>query len=128
MDEAQREAERARGQKAVEDWHVTAVAEYDSPWPGRPVRYVEAEADTMSRYVVVATPLPTAAAAIESGPVLVTVVWPWQDSKVMQFDGMLHEGYVAEHLTDHRSADGRLSMADLMALTMTVRHALGRQG
>lgn len=99
------------------------------------VRYVEAEADTGTRYVVTATRLPVGHR--EGGDVLVTVLWPWQDAHTMSADTGKHtaESYVAEHLCDGRGrGDDRpgglggrtLPPEDLAALTLTVQHALGR--
>lgn len=104
-----------------EGWPEDGVRE------NRHVRFVEAEAGTGSRYVVVATPLGPIGQGSCGGPVLVTVLWPWQDCWALQPDGTLHESYVAEHLTDGRYREGRLHGGDLMALTMTVAHALGRE-
>ena len=90
------------------------------------VRYVEAEADTGTRYVVVATALP--AGHREGGDVLVTVLWPWQDAHTMSADPgrTTAESYVAEHLCDGRDRKGNLAPEDLAALTRTVHHVLGR--
>lgn len=94
---------------------------------GKPMsRWVEAEADTGSRYAVMVTWLPEEVRRREGGQVLVSVVWPWQDCKVMQDDGYLDQSYVAEHLTAGRAAEKRLHGGDLKALTMTIQHALGR--
>lgn len=100
------------------DWNVPE-------WPLRQSRQVEAEAGTGSRYVVVVTRL-GAGGAREGGPMLVSVVWPWQDCKVMQADGWLDQSYVAEHLTDGRASERRLHGGDLWALTQTIRIALRR--
>lgn len=98
------------------------------------VRYVEAEAGTGTRYVVTATRLPVGHR--EGGPVLVTVLWPWQDAHTMADSGYLDERYVAEHLCDGRgrwadvrpggTPDRPLPPEDLAALTLTVGRALGR--
>lgn len=97
-------------------------------WPsGRwESRIVEAEAKTGSRYVVVATRLGHFGQR-EGGPVLVSVVWPWQDCKVMQDNGFLDVSYVAEHLTDGRGYEARLHGGDAQALTMAIRLLLDRE-
>lgn len=89
------------------------------------IRYVEAQAKTGSRYAVVATRLPRAAAEREGGRVLVTVLQPWQDSWVFQGGDYVTERYVAEHLTDGRYWSGNLHSGDLAALTMAVAQAVG---
>lgn len=107
--------------RGMENWHLIGdVMDVGG------IRWVEAEARTGSRYVVCVTPLPDLVQKREGGKVLVSVVWPWQDCKVMQSDSYLDVSYVAEHLTDGRNFDRRLNGGDLAALTMTVRHALGR--
>lgn len=99
------------------------AAEFTDDWM---VRHVEAEAKTGSRYVVVATRLGVGGAR-EGGPVLITVLWPWQDAWTLAEGGYLDESYVAEHLTDGRYAGRRLNAGDLVALTMAIRHVLGRE-
>lgn len=88
--------------------------------------HVVAEAGTGSRYSVVVTPLDKDSRDREGGPVVVTVLSPWTDAKVMQADGVVAASYVAEHLTAGRWRDDRLHAGDLAALTLTVAHALGR--
>ena len=119
-----------------EQWYADAatarekfVVVREEVWPGTPPRcsFVEAEADTGSRYTVVVTPLGPEAAMSCGGPRLVTVVQPWQDCWALQIGGSLHESYVAEHLSGGRFRAGTLHGGDLMALTLTVAHALGRE-
>lgn len=98
------------------------AAEFVGEWD---TRYVEAEAGTGSRYVVVVTRLGMAQ-MVEGGPLLITVLWPWQDAWTMAEEGYLDQSYVLEHLTVGRGRDGRLHGGDLQALTMTIRHALSR--
>ena len=93
---------------------------------GRCVQFVEAEADTGSKYIVVATPLEVAGRAQLGGPVLVSVCSPWHDSYALQEHGLLTSSYVAEHFTAGRWRTGHLNGGDLAALTMTIDHALGR--
>jgi hypothetical protein len=108
---------------ARSNWRVTVDAR--SGIAGE-VRYVEAEADTGSRYAVTVTRLPHAARRREGGPVLVTVTAPWQDAWALQQSGDLHASYVAEHLSGDRWRNGSLNGGDLAALTLTVAYALGR--
>jgi hypothetical protein len=119
-------------QDARDAWQVTVETHTVDRHFQTAVRYVEAEADTGTRYVVVASYLPEGHR--EGGDVLVTVLHPWSDSHTMSPDPekYLAESYVAEHLCAGRGRahDGRLarvlSPEDLAALTMTVRYALGR--
>lgn len=90
-------------------------------------RYVSAEAGTGSRYAVVATRLPDPGPLMEGGPMVVTVLSPWQDAWAMADSGELHSSYVAEHLTAGRYRDQRLHGGDLAALTLTIAHALRRE-
>lgn len=115
MDEFERAAKAAREQYQV----LTEAVDLREA-------YVEAQAGTGSRYVVVATVLPADAREREDGRWLVSVVWPWQDCKVV--DGQVEERYVMEHLTDGKAFDGRLHGGDMAALTLTVRRALSHAG
>jgi hypothetical protein len=126
--------------RADENWHVTN--EIRTPfevlhgtadggrvpiaWRTAEIVEVNAEAATGSRYSVVTTPLSPLMRGIGGGPVLVTVLWPWQDAWCLQDDGDLHASYVAEHLTDGRFRSDKLHGGDLAALTKTVAYALGR--
>lgn len=92
--------------------------EYNGP------RYLLAEADTGWRYAIVITPLPSRAVKEEGGPMLVTVLSPWQDAWALQRTGYLSEKYVNEHL---RGGYDR-SPADIRALTLLVRAGLDREG
>lgn len=120
--------------KAIEHWHVIAqlqdgkagphgmAAEFSDDWT---TRFVEAEAKTGSRYQVVATRL-GGARIHTGGPVLISVLQPWQAAYPLQEGGPLHSSYVAEHLTGGR---GRWDPhgGDLAALTYTIAHVLGRK-
>lgn len=90
------------------------------------VRYVEAESNTGSRYAVFVTRLTSVMRDRAGGPLLVTVLWPWQDSWCLQESGVLTAEYVGEKLTCHRYKDRRVNAGDLTALTMTVAYALNR--
>jgi hypothetical protein len=102
-----------------------AMIVYDGPKVYGTVRYTEAEAGTGSRYAVCVTPLPPG--ANEGGPVLVTVIQPWQDCWALQPTGFLAQSYVEEHLSAGRYLDDRLHGGDMAALLLTVAHALGRE-
>lgn len=116
--------------KAVENWTVIGLLEdaqpvrefVDGQWS---TRLVAAEAKTGSRYEVIATWLGADAANYLGGPLLVTVMWPWQDAWCLQTDGYLHTRYVVEHFCGGRSGN-RLHAGDLAALTLTIAYALGR--
>lgn len=128
----EKDAERARENfrvlvrlqdgKARRD-NAEIAAEFADGWL---TRYVEAQASTGSRYAVVVTQMGLAAGR-EGGPVLVTVLSPWQDAWCLAADGYLDMSYVAEHLTAGRGRGGNLHGGDLKALTMTIQHALGRE-
>lgn len=112
---------------AAENWHRIYRDEAQDPHGNMVSVAIEAEAKTGSRYVVVCTALPRAAMLREGGPVLVTVLWPWQDAWTLQWEGDLHASYVAEHLTDGRWKADTLHGGDLAALTLTIADALGRE-
>lgn len=120
--------------EATEKWRVVAqfqdgkagavpemAAKFTDDWM---TRHVEAEADTGSRYVVVATRLGIGGRR-EGGDVLVTVLWPWQDAWPLSAGGYLDDSYIAEHLCGGRGRN--LNGGDLAALSLTIRHALGRE-
>lgn len=101
-------------------------SEMSESLPAAEIVEVNAEAGTGSRYFVVATPLSPLGRGVGGGPVLVTVLWPWQDSWCLQYGGTLALSYVAEHLTVGRYRTDRLHGGDAAALTLTVATALGR--
>lgn len=125
-----RPADQAEARRVSAAWNVVTDARDGQ---NGAVRYVEAEADTGTRYVVTVSRLPEGAR--EGGTHLVTVLWPWTDAHAMQYgDGYLAPTYVAEHLTGER-VDPRSPGApakrvygpeDFTALVLTVRHALDR--
>ena len=85
------------------------------------VRYVEAEAGTGSRYVVVTTPLGPGGRQRESGPVMVTLVQPWQAAYPLFPGGYLDLSYVAEKF----KGDWPRSGGDMAAVALTLAHAMG---
>lgn len=89
--------------------------------------YVEADAQTGWRYVVVATPLGRAGQENQNGEVLVTVLMPWTDAYVFSGQDPIRASYVGEKLTRHRWQTENLAAADLAALTLTVASALDRE-
>jgi hypothetical protein len=88
------------------------------------VRYVEAEADTGTRYSVTTAKLPVGADRWAGAPVMVSVLSPWPGAYAMQPTGELHIGYVAEKFAPKREF---VHGGDLAALTMTIAHALRRE-
>lgn len=100
-------------------WKVT------QDWLSSQVRYVEAEADTGSRYTVTTTVLPAGAALLAGGPILVTVTAPWIAAYFLQSGGELHSSYVAEKFAP-AGRDWPLHGGDLAALTLTIAYALDR--
>jgi hypothetical protein len=94
---------------------------------GRAIAYVDVEVGNASRIVVVATPLPSG--THEGGPVLVTLLWPFQTAKVMQWNGDLHASYVAEHFANpvRRASQTPWHPGDLYGVTRAIRIALGRE-
>lgn len=102
---------------------------HEGSWLTYPA-FVEAEAKTGSRYVVVASRLDDGfnggLAEIEGGRFLLTVVWPWQDAKIV--NGQVEESYIAEHLCGSRHYQGLLNGGDLKALTLACRRALAHCG
>jgi hypothetical protein len=116
----------------AEDGYTTAevdaafVGKLDESARAGGVRYVSAVAGNGTRYAVTTSVLPLAGATYEGGPVLVTVTCPWVDAWALQHGGYLDESYVREHLCG--GPLGRASDGDVRALTLLVRHALGRQG
>lgn len=95
---------------------------HGGPWV---YRYGIASAGTGSRYAALATKVHADVASREGGPVILTVLSPWQDSHAVAVNGWLDESYVAEHLTAGRGRAGRLHADDLAALTMLLRILLG---
>lgn len=88
------------------------------------VGYFAAEAGTGYRYNVTTSQLPNAGVVGEGGPVLVTVTSPFTDAWALQGTGYLDEEYIRDHLCGgslHEASD-----ADIRALTLLIRHALGR--
>ena len=59
--------------------------------------YVQAQADTGSRYAALATLLPEAARRQEGGALLVSVIAPWSSAYPANSYGDLDVGYVWEH-------------------------------
>lgn len=110
---------------AEKSW-VLVHAETNCDLGGREIRYVEAEADTGSRYVVVVTPLGPAGRVGLGGPALVTVCHPWTDAWALQTSGLLTSKYVAEHFTGGRWQSGKINGGDVAALTKTIAHAMSR--
>ena len=108
----------------VDEVNIKFVIKVDAMRHHGGARYCSAEAGTGYRYAVTASVLP--AAAIEGGPVLVTVTSPWVDAWALQTSGFLSEGYVREHLCGGPTR--RVSDADVRAMTLLVRHALNRTG
>lgn len=96
----------------------------DQPWV---YRYGTASAGTGSRYAVLATRVHGDIASYEGGPVVLTVLSPWQDSHAVALDGWLSQSYVAEHLTDGKGPAGKLHGGDLAALTKLIGIVLGRE-
>jgi hypothetical protein len=96
----------------------------DQPWVWR---YGTASAGTGSRYAALVTRVHGDIASYEGGPVIVTVLAPWQDAWAVALDGWLDQSYVAEHLTAGRARAGRLHGGDLAALTQLLRILLGRE-
>lgn len=111
---------------AREHWKVTAEATLtilpkslqDAVGTEQRLVYVEAEAKTGSRYVVVATPLPYDGLVKEGGAFLVTVLQPWQDAWTIT--GAVDEKYVREHLTGGKER----APQDVTAATLTINHTL----
>lgn len=94
------------------------------PWV---YRYGTASAATGSRYSVLITRVHADVAAREGGPMIVTVLSPWQASYALAEGGYLDRSYVAEKLTGGRYADGRLHGGDLAAITHLIGILLGRE-
>lgn len=107
--------------EAIEHWVVKDDEQQDGS------RYVRAEADTGTTYIVVITHLGQEAEGRLGGPTLVTVCQPWQDSWPLQNDGPLTASYVSQHLCSDRTRLDHLNGGDLAALTLTVAYALGRK-
>lgn len=114
-----REAYERDVKEAKESFRV--VASYG--WDGE-VRYVEAEADTGTRYAVAMALLPVGAYSFAGAPLMVSVLSPWRVAYPMQAVGELHIGYVAEKFAPR---DRTVNGGDLAALTLTIAHALGRE-
>jgi hypothetical protein len=85
--------------------------------------YVEAEADTASRYVVLGTRIATR--GYGENAVFVTVVQPYQTAWVMQH-GLHHSwNYVEEHLRSPRRKVGESHGGDLAAVTICAHLVTG---
>lgn len=97
---------------------------HGGPWVWR---YGVATAGTGSSYRALATRIHADVASREGGPIIVTVLSPWQDAHALAVDGWLGESYVAEHLTAGRARSGPMHAGDLTAVTMLVRILLGRE-
>lgn len=92
------------------------------------VRFVEAEAGTGSRYTVVSTPLPQVAAmCLGGGSHLITVVYPWSVSYMLQRGGDLHWDYLMEKFVSPAREVRKTYAGDLMALAMTIAEVTGRE-
>lgn len=110
-------------------WIVKAEQKQQVGDGDRRIVTVRAEAGTGSNYLVVATPLGSLGERETGGPVLITVINPWQDCWSLQDDPhrTLALSYVAEHLTDGRWRSRRMHGGDVAALTLTIAHILGRK-
>jgi hypothetical protein len=91
---------------------------------GEEVQYIEAEADTGTRYALAVALLPDGAQRFAGAPFLVSVTSPWQINYPLQALGDLHIGYVAEKFVP-RGVMG--NGGDVAALTLAIAHALGRE-
>ena len=87
-----------------------------------PVRYVEVEAGTGSRYAVAASRLPPRAEVVEGGPMLVSVLSPWKTCYVLDEFGVLYWTYVEEKFISRREVNA----GDLVGVTVAIGAALGR--
>lgn len=90
-------------------------------------RYGTASAGTGSRYSVLVTRVHADVAAREGGPMIITVLSPWQDSYAIAEQGYLDRSYVAEKLTGGRAREGALHGGDLAAITHLIGILLGRE-
>lgn len=89
---------------------------------GPGVQYVEAEADTGSRYVVLSSLVPS----VRSGSMLhVTVAQPWQTTWPMQSRSLHHWTYVDEHLCSPHRGRGNSHGGDLAAVTVCTHLVTG---
>ena len=113
-------------QKQVDDATVAFKVTDSVVSPMRDVVYVNAEADTGSRYAVVVTRLPWAAAMREGGSLMVTVLQPWQTVYVVGDAGPYHADYIAEKFLRPGSKVDTVHGGDLAAIIKTVNYALGR--
>lgn len=108
-------------------WSYSAEGEPDTvsagPWV---YRYGTATAATGSRYSVLVTRVHGDVASREGGPVIVTVLSPWQAAYPVAEQGYLDHTYVAEKLTGGRAREGSLHGGDLASITRLIGLLLGR--
>lgn len=90
------------------------------PWV---YRYGTASAGTGSRYSVLVTRVHGDVASREGGPIIVTVLSPWQIAYPVADGGFLHRSYVQEKFLAGRQVHG----GDLAALTKLIGILLGRE-
>lgn len=111
--------------RADAETHWRAITE---SWVGFPRQafYVNAEADTGSRYAVAVTRLPGDAWEYEGGRLLVSVLSPWRTCYPVSECGDLHPDYVAEKFLKPGQPLDKTHGGDLQALVMTINYALRR--
>ena len=83
--------------------------------------YVESHSNTGSRYVVLASPLGSAASLTEGGEFLVTLLYPWPAAWIVN-PMYLTAGYVGEKFANPVY---KWQPADLVCVTRTIALALG---
>lgn len=118
---------------AEKNWHVQSEAASDD----RQVVYVDAAADTGSRYAVVVTRFPTVldergefgprGAVLpfpEGGEFLVSVLAPWQTAYCVSGRGDMYMDYVGEKFLRPGVDRERVHRGDWKAIQMTINHAL----
>ena len=112
------EAWRRDADDAEKAWNVTAQAHRDG------IVFVDAEADTGSRYQVVVTPLPGDAVDYTGGPLLVSVLQPWTAAYCVSTRGNLYESYVWEKFLREGKRAEDCHAGDLKAIELTINYAL----
>ena len=107
------------GSLMQEEWEEPAVTA--GPWVWR---YGVASAGTGAKYEALVTKIHADVASRLGGPIVVTLLSPWQVAYPFADEGYLDESYVLEKLFQSRNRT--VHSDDLAAITRLVRILLGR--